>query len=455
LGVLPDDTRGTSLWNGVVVPDDHRRWLDAKSDAEGRFEIPLDFAQRRPAIVRVHAHGRAPTQTEPFELVPHGRVEREIVLPRGGVLEGCVARGGVAQRNRIVVAFRPDGLADVARSDGDGRYRFAALPAGRYRVRLGGPGAADLDGATWSREGAPPRPPPARGDVEIADGATVRFDFDLDAPPGQGVRGVVHMSRADRRYRHHVVVRAVDVVAADPLFDAGGHVGSLDDDGAYFVPDLEPGRWSVEVAGWGGAMPLAHAEAVVRAGGWTTVDLEIRQRSLHGRIFDRATGTPLVVNGTLRRGGTEEENGTVCGLWSGPGGVFCFDGLAPDRYRLSVPGESILAIASVVVDLREADARPRVRGRRKERSWSKRRRSWRRASNCGRDARTKILRCEPPAPHGRLAASFEKLLPDDYRWSSTEVQRRRAPSKRCFVWFNSAARTTSPMKSFDARPDSE
>lgn len=353
-GVLPDDARGWTGWCGVVVPDDHERWLETRSGADGRFELALTTAPHARAIVRARASGRAAAQTEPFAVDARARTEVTVVLPRGGALAGRVLRGGVGQPQRVVVAWRSDGIAVDARCDDAGNYRFGALAPGRWQVRLGRPQGSHEGHLGATSEGAPPRPPSTRGDVAIVAGATARLDLDLDAPLGQGIRGVVHAPSARRRSMH-AFANAVEVVSSDPLFDSGGHPQPVDEEGVFELPDLEPGRWSVVVRAWPHDLVVARAEVVVEEGRWTPVEFEVGARTISGRLFDRASGAPIALDCWLRPKSDDERCGPLVQTRAGADGGFTCEGLLPDLYVLRVDND-FAPLVAIPVDLRDGDA---------------------------------------------------------------------------------------------------
>jgi len=354
-GVLPDDTRGSTSWCGVAVPDDHEPWCETKSGADGRFEFALAAAPRPRAIVRARASGRATTQTEPFAVDPRARTEVTVVLPRGGALAGRVLRGGVAQPGRVVVACRSDGIAVDARCDEHGSYRFGALAPGRWRVRLGRRAGTREGGDLVRSEGAPSRPPSTRGDVEIVAGAAAQLDLDVDAPFGQGIRGVVHAPRA-RRNTLIVCAIAEEVDASDPLVDvSGGGPQPLDEEGEFALPDLEPGRWSVEVHGAAQNVVVARAEVVVEAGRWTPVEFEVDPRTIRGRFFDHASGAPLALDCWIMKQGDKGRTGPLLRGRAGADGEFSYEGLAPDVWVLRA-GDELAPVVVIPVDVRDGDA---------------------------------------------------------------------------------------------------
>jgi hypothetical protein len=87
-------------------------------------------------VLLVKAEGLATFESPPFDHEPGVGPRFEVVLGKGGVLEGRVtAASGASPEGTIVGIARGDGYARTTRVGPDGTYRFEALAAGPWHIR--------------------------------------------------------------------------------------------------------------------------------------------------------------------------------------------------------------------------------------------------------------------------------------------------------------------------------
>jgi hypothetical protein len=229
--------------------DSHDPWLD------------FEWAARAPSCTpRTAADGRVVVPFGHAIAILESKIRNE-ASERPSEWQ-CEVTASAAVHADATVSFR---VADAAAPPA---VRIAFEPEGAVVGR-----GVDADGALEGRV--------LRGGVDVVAGATTRLDSDLGAPSGQGIRGVVHGPRA-RRGSLYACASAVEVATRDPRFESGGRRRTLDAEGAFELPDLEAGRWSVEVHFWPHDLVAARAEVVVEAGRWTPVEFEVGTRTMSG-----------------------------------------------------------------------------------------------------------------------------------------------------------------------------
>jgi len=304
---------------GPDVPGDPR-W-EARTDAEGRCELQ-DLPHGVALEVRVSLDGEE-RMRDVVSLRP-GET-REVVWRLGACrLEGTVVdphgRPVAKQRVWLVRDTRTEPryfdaedeeAARVARADGAGRFAFADLEPGTYRI---GPAAE-------RNAGGPPRASaaaPWTESLEILPGESVRV-VEVRAILGLYVRGRVLDPDGDPAPETHVVGR--------PDAGAGAFRTKSADEGRFALGPLLPGGYTLV------ASPVRASSAPVRAeAGDTDVVLRLAVgESLAGRVVGFAgepvVGAQVVVVPALRMG-------PVRATTTGPDGSFRFAGVGPGTYAI-------------------------------------------------------------------------------------------------------------------------
>jgi len=149
---------------------------ETTSDADGRFVLKL--RKRGTFVVRASAEGYAPSNTPPTELDPESGRDVELVLGRGGSLEGRVLVAPGRDPAGVIVALnRGDASPHTQRSDAEGLFRFDGLTAGRWHLARGKAEFSEEGGGTaWSDAEEPIVLP---FNCTIVDGETIYQDLDL------------------------------------------------------------------------------------------------------------------------------------------------------------------------------------------------------------------------------------------------------------------------------------
>jgi hypothetical protein len=178
------DDAECALVDGLPARSERSPRLQRTSAADGSFAFTLRTETR--IYVRAEASGFAPAELGPFDYDPRAGLDGlELRLSAGGAIEGVlVPLPGDSAQGRLVAASRGDGRPRVARTDTAGRYRLERLTPGRWLVRVCGYDV-DSNASTVSIRG---RRSASQGQelpwsVEVAEGATARWDIDLTALP--------------------------------------------------------------------------------------------------------------------------------------------------------------------------------------------------------------------------------------------------------------------------------
>ena len=247
----------------------------AFTDAEGRFSI-AGLPRRALDVVAWHATGAS--AIAPAELAATREQEVSLVLDVTGAIEGTVVdRAGVPVGDAQVVAvpeLSGNNLTDRAAwsvrgdqeavTDQGGRFRFAGLPAGAYRVRAARPGAVEVAMSLSPGVVAKPGDPPLSL-VLAADGRVVGKVAFADGTAAPAF--------------------TIAVGATYPVPFAGK-------DGAFSLPTVA-GTHELSIAGPGFAQKTVR-DVVIAEGkdtdlGTITVT---KGRSVSGRVLD-ASGAPV------------------------------------------------------------------------------------------------------------------------------------------------------------------
>ncbi|MBI5093507.1 MAG: sigma-70 family RNA polymerase sigma factor [Candidatus Hydrogenedentes bacterium] len=225
------------------------------------------------------------------------RVQADIKLTRGGVLQGHVRVKGRSQRVRIYAMGVEPGQNCAVANDVDGAYQITGLPAGEWET------VAEISGSSedghWEAQ--------YRRTVVLAEGTTTTLDFDL-AQSRASIEGNLFLDGQPMSSGFPQTQQGVDL---DLLIDspASRFHQSSRSSGAYQFTDLPAGRAHICVSS---ALPNCRGNIT------RTLDVDLSSGAHLRRDFDFTSGC------TLR--------GRVQGAW------------ADDTWRVSVlagaaPGE--------------------------------------------------------------------------------------------------------------------
>ncbi len=264
----------------------------AFSGADGRFEIA---GLPRRALDVVASHDTGASAIAAADLAGARERELALVLDVTGVLEGVVVdRAGAPVGDAQVVAapeLSPAQLAErgawgvrgvpEAVTDQGGRFRFAGLPDGPYRVRAARPGTAPDAMSLSPGALARPRDPPLRL-VLVGDGRVVGKVAFADGTAAPAF--------------------TVAVGATHPIPFTGA-------DGAFALPTLA-GTHALVIAGPGFARKAVYDVAIAEGKDTDLGTITVAEgRSVSGRVLD-ASGAPVpnakVAAGFILSGGGSE-----------------------------------------------------------------------------------------------------------------------------------------------------
>ena len=298
----------------------------------------------------------------------------QIAVPATASVTGQIKIGDTPARGvsvALIMADRrttPDAQASAQTrmtTDADGRYRFANIAAGNYRVTVLSPGYIVFGNSELVRNGQ---------QVALKDAEAVeRIDFTMTR--GGVITGKVTSNTNRPIIGEPITIAAIDESGKQVPFNAPEGVGfRTDDRGNYRVYGLPSGKYLVS-AGRGNAQggppgfaasrtyqrtfhPEATEESTatpitVEAGKEVT-EIDIRMASVEtfaaaGRVVEAETGKPLagvlIAHNTARSGGGRggqaqttqmpQMPGGTDGM-SGPEGEFRIEGLARGKYSVYV-----------------------------------------------------------------------------------------------------------------------
>jgi hypothetical protein len=219
------------------------------SDAEGRFVLypppPGDgLYQGRESLVRVTAEGYAPTELPPAVYEPREGYEVEIELVRGGAIEGVARHSSALDPSGFLLAFqRGDGDTKTVRLGPDGRYRLEGLTPGPWWIQLLDEeltGVRSGSSSILHDEAAPPYEP---WTCTVADGATTRYDVDLDANAPGRVRGTLELD--GRTVTGWTASLIQELAIAEDLAEST----ALDASGGFVLGAPRPGEYTLVLSG--------------------------------------------------------------------------------------------------------------------------------------------------------------------------------------------------------------
>ena len=170
------DPTGTMTVNGLRCTVSSFGVGETTTDAEGRFELPIDADG--PVVVRATAEGWVAADSAPFDpAMAAPDDELELALGPGGAIHGRVTVLDGSSAGGIVVAVhRGDGLARCMRTAPDGTYRFDGLMPGEWAVQRLAQEIPAHGGSYSSYSGSEP----LRWDCRVEHGGETRFDLELE-----------------------------------------------------------------------------------------------------------------------------------------------------------------------------------------------------------------------------------------------------------------------------------
>ncbi|MEK6325820.1 MAG: carboxypeptidase-like regulatory domain-containing protein [Acidobacteriota bacterium] len=278
--------------------------------------------------------------------------------PAQGVL--VMASPSVTDPEKIVEQMLKPPASLKAATDSDGRYRFEALPAGKYNIMPSAPTLVSADPGAFAKE------------LNITEGAAIEgIDFSLS-------RGGVITGKITDSEERPVIAEAISLKLVDGTKPAGsysrpeGRMYHTDDRGVYRIYALAPGRYIVSAGSsrdpmssllakrpkrvqtyYPGVTDEARSKPVeVIAGAEASgVDIKLgvadKGFSVNGRVLIAETGTPIanamVAYRTRPREGSLEQSNRE-DSFSVPGGMtttnakgeFRLDSVEPGNYKLEV-----------------------------------------------------------------------------------------------------------------------
>jgi len=176
--------------NGFRSRIDHNTLPDeTKTDEDGRYLLTVRHMGT--FVVRVERDGYAPAEVGPRELGAAQDDVLDVVLGRGGAIEGrVILPAGKDPGGRIVGLSRLDGYGRTVRVGPDGGYRFERLTPGRWMLDLRDEEVQP--GTTITRSSNDESQTPyeeLEWSCEVYDGETTTFDISLAEDDTYRLRG--------------------------------------------------------------------------------------------------------------------------------------------------------------------------------------------------------------------------------------------------------------------------
>lgn len=301
------------------------------SDQKGRFQI-RGLMDGKIAVVATHP-GYAETRVDGIEVdSTAGASEVEIVLRRGGALEGVVrTRDGTDIAGRTI-QVHPQGrpyhsMERGARTSEDGSFRIEHLPAGKLTAALQHT-EGDAMYTVQSRE------------VDIAEGETTYVEFQSRrvAVQGQVRRGGSPLSGVEIQLWPEGPGFSAIYGGGGDLSTAGPRhlIGVSGEDGYYELLVDQPGEYRVDASAYGIGLPSR--TVTIPDVDSLSLDLDFGGALVSGRVIDKKTEAP-VAGAFVEASSTKLSAGaTGAGLEVGADGLFDLE-LEPGEFAIVVRAE--------------------------------------------------------------------------------------------------------------------
>jgi protocatechuate 3,4-dioxygenase beta subunit len=327
-----DPVPGATI-QGIVAGPRRFLWMDdggTVSDRSGRFEIK-GLPDGKCTVVATHP-SYAVTTLKGVEIDSSaGFPEVEVVLRRGGALEGMVrTRDGTDVAGRTI-EIHPEGAAmtasefQTARTAEDGSFRMEHLPVGKLMASLQ-QSEVDARVTIQSRE------------VEIVEGETAYVEFQPRPVliQGQLKKGGSPLSGVEIELypdTYSSMSYGSVSVGRPPVSGPRYLVGMSGDDGYYELFVGEPGEYTVSASAYGVGLPsrrvtIPDVEAF-------TFDIDFGSALLSGRVIDKETEAPVPGAFVIARPSKASIGDSAAGLRVGSDGLFELS-LDPGEFTLVV-----------------------------------------------------------------------------------------------------------------------
>lgn len=340
------DTLGQAIAGAKVTAkhsDGQRnRWrrggVESKTDAEGRFELKVDFGTRE---LTANHDDWAESPSQGLELAPGQKVKDiALVLRMGGTLTGeAFGSDGAPAANRgiqlVAGGMGLFGGTPAGMTDGAGHFRIEHLDPGAYQVILE-PTTEETLELQRSDGGMEQMLSKLKmSSAEIVDGETTHVI--LGAPPKDPVKitGVI-MNGSDPLDGGMLMV-----VAEGKQVLASLKPTKVGEDGTFAVTVDEPGDYLFFLEGTGGREDGEFFETIPEVEEYS-LTFELPLGGLSGRVLAR-DGSPAVdVRVTLERTDGQRSALAFDGVReeTDSNGDFSFEGMAPGGYAIRVGGQN-------------------------------------------------------------------------------------------------------------------
>ncbi len=217
------------------------------------------------------------------EVPASGEARKDLVLSRGGAIEGTVVDADGAPMAGAAISCHPEGrwdeLGTAGPSDGEGRFRVAGVPSGR---------ALEVSASL------PDRPDGRSEPLTLGPGETKR-DLRIVLPAPAALAGILRREDGTplRAPRLRIVDGEPEDGALDPMILGMAAYRPVAPDGSFRVEGLDAGTWTLAAEDEGCA--LAVGPVVVLGEGERREELEAilpAGMSIAGRVVD-GKGAPL------------------------------------------------------------------------------------------------------------------------------------------------------------------
>ncbi|MEK6407590.1 MAG: carboxypeptidase-like regulatory domain-containing protein [Acidobacteriota bacterium] len=270
-----------------------------------------------------------------------------------------LATPSVTDPARIVEQMLKPAASLKAATDSDGRYRFEALPAGKYNIMPSAPTLVSTEPDAFAKQ------------LNITEGAAIEgIDFSLSR--GGVMTGKITDSEGRPVITEEISLKLVaGTKAADSYSGQGGRMYYTDDRGVYRIYALAPGRYIVSAGGSQDSMSFlakrpkrvqtyypgvtdesrSKPVEVIAGAEASGVDIKVgmadKGSSVNGRVLIAETGAPIanaMVAYTTRPSEGSLEQSNREDSFSVPGGMtttnakgeFRLDSVEPGNYKLEV-----------------------------------------------------------------------------------------------------------------------